>query len=202
MNKNPESNISLLKLSRTCIIQTLLFAEKYGDRIDWEYVSRGLEDVGATGFLADLVEIGNRYLGFTLPQCYKSVCHLETVCPEELLDDMFRRGTFGNGSNADRTAGRIVADTVQKGKSGKTGKNGSESKLKSYFRLLFPSYKTWCAWKPYLADKPWMVAPEWFWRIGRYIRGETSSSNMADLDKSYKIAEERMELLGKYGVLL
>lgn len=46
-----------------------------------------------------------------------------------------------------------------------------------------------------------MVVCEWFWRIGRYIRGETPISNMADLDKSYKIAEERMKLLEKYGVL-
>lgn len=170
------------------MLDILLFAEKYGESIDWEYVDTGLADVGATGFLADLVEIGNRYLGFTLLQRYIP------VCSDELLEDMFRRGTFGNSSNADRTAGRIVADTVQKGK-------GSESKLKSYFRLLFPSWKTWCAWRPYLKDRPWMVVPEWFWRIGRYIRGETSSSNMADLDKSYKIAEERMTLLGKYGVL-
>ncbi|MCD8074213.1 MAG: nucleotidyltransferase family protein [Lachnospiraceae bacterium] len=183
------------------MLDILLFAEKYGERIDWEYVDAGLADVGATGFLADLVEIGDRYLGFTQIQRYNSVCRLETVCPDELLEDMFRRGTFGNSSNADRTAGRIVADTVQKGKSGKTGKNGSESKLKSYFRLLFPSWKTWCAWRPYLKDRPWMVVCEWFWRIGRYIRGETSSSNMTDLDKSYKIAEERMILLGKYGVL-
>lgn len=170
------------------MLDILLFAEKYGKRIDWEYVNRGLEDVGAIGFMADLVEIGNRYMGFDLPQRF------EPVCPDDLLEDMFYRVTFGNSSNADRTAGRMVADTVQKGKSG-------ESRLKSYFRLLFPSWKTWCAWKPYLKDRPWMVVCEWFQRIGRYLKGETSSRNIADLDKSYKIAEERMELLEKYGVL-
>ncbi|MCD8118619.1 MAG: nucleotidyltransferase family protein [Lachnospiraceae bacterium] len=170
------------------MLDILLFAEKYGERIDWEHIEKGLSDVGATGFMTDLVEIGNQYLGFDFLQ------HFEPVCPDELLDDMFSRGTFGNSGSADRTAGRIVADTVQKGK-------GSESRLKSYFRLLFPSWNTWYVRKPYLKDRPWMVVCEWFRRVARYLRGETSSSNLKELDKSYEIAEERMALLGKYGVL-
>lgn len=170
------------------MLDILLFAEKYRERIDWEYVDAGLADVGATGFMADLMEIGNNYLGFSLPQKYTP------VCPDELLDDMFHMGTFGNSSGADRTAGRMVADTVQSGKI-------NDGKMTSYFRLLFPSYKTWCAWKPYLADKPWMVVPEWCRRIGRYMRGETSTSDIRGLDRSYTIAEERMKLLEKYGVL-
>ncbi|MCD8011864.1 MAG: nucleotidyltransferase family protein [Lachnospiraceae bacterium] len=170
------------------MLDILLFAEKYGERINWSYVDKGLTDVGAAGFMADLVEIGNNYLGFSLLQKYIP------VCPDELLDDMFHTGTFGNTNSEDYTAGRIVVDAVQKGKM-----NGG--KMTSYFRLLFPSYKNWCAWKPYLADKPWMVVPEWCWRIGRFIRGETATSDMNGLDKSYKIAEERMKVLEKYGVL-
>ncbi len=170
------------------MLDILLFAEKYGERMDWGYVSRGLADVGATGFLADLLEIGNRYLAFSLPQQGK------ITCPDELLGDMFRMGTFGNTTNIDSTAGRIVADMVQKGKRG-------ENKLVSYIWLLFPSWKTWFAWKPYLKDRPWMVVPEWFCRIGRFFRGETSASDMEDLNESYQIASERAQLLEKYGVL-
>ncbi|MCD8118512.1 MAG: nucleotidyltransferase family protein [Lachnospiraceae bacterium] len=176
------------------MLDILLFAEKYGDRIDWDYIDRGLTDVGANGFLADLMEIGNRYLGFPFPQGDHSMFFGKTVCPDDLLEDMFQMGTFGNTSDADRTAGRIVADTLQKGKH-------RESRLGSYLRLLFPSWRTWCAWRPYLKDRPWMVVCEWFRRVARYLRGETSTSNLKELDKSYGIAEERMALLGKYGVL-
>ncbi len=171
------------------MLDILLFAEQYEKRIDWEYIDRGLADVGATGFLADLVELGNEYLGFSLPQRYVP------VCPADLLHDMFRMGIFGNSTGADRTAGRMVEDTVQEECANKRGKAAS------YFRLLFPSWKTWCAWRPYLKDKPWMVVPEWCSRIGRYLRGETSTSDVKGLDKSYRIAAERIALLKKYGVL-
>lgn len=169
------------------MLDILLFAERYEDRIDWSYVSRGLNDAGAAGFYADLVELGNMYLGFSLAQRYAS------VCPAELLDDMFRMGIFGNSTGVDCTAGRMVADTVQK--------NGKTGRTTTYFRLLFPSWKTWYSWKPYLKDRPWMIVPEWFHRIGSYLRGETSTSDMTGLNKSYQIAEERIELLRKYGVL-
>ncbi|MCD8007050.1 MAG: nucleotidyltransferase family protein [Oscillospiraceae bacterium] len=170
------------------MLDILLFAEKYGERIDWAYVEKGLDDVGASGFMADIFEIGNRYLGFKLIQRY------DPVCPEELLGDMYSVGTFGNGSRTYLAARRIVEDTVQEGK-------GNKSRLGSYFRRLFPAWKSWCAWRPYLKDKPWMVVPEWFKRVGRYLRHETSMGNISEINESYEIAEHRLELLKKYGVI-
>jgi len=171
------------------MLDILLFVEKYEKRIDWAYVSRGMNDIGATGFYADLVELGNRYLAFSLSQKYIP------VCPAELLDDMFQMGIFGNSTGTDRTAGRMVADTVQK------GRKHYNNKIMTYIRLLFPSRKTWYSWQPYLKDKPWMILPEWFRRIGRFMRGESSTRDMSGLDKSYHIAEKRIDLLKKYGVL-
>lgn len=46
------------------MIDILLYAETYYDRIDWHYITEGLEGVGATSFYADLVDLGNKYLGF------------------------------------------------------------------------------------------------------------------------------------------
>ncbi|MCD7847913.1 MAG: nucleotidyltransferase family protein [Oscillospiraceae bacterium] len=170
------------------MLDILLFVEKYGERIDWSYAEKGLIDIGASGFMADLVEIGNHYLGFKLLQRY------QPVCPEELLSDMYSVGIFGNGNKTHLTARRIVEDTVQKGKSNK-------SRLSSYFRRLFPTWKSWCAWRPYLKDRPWMVIPEWFKRVGRYLRHETSMGNLSEINESYEIAEHRLELLKKYNIL-
>lgn len=170
------------------MLDVLLFEEKYGDRIDWVYIDKALNESGASGFLADLISIGNEYLGFHLAQ------KAESVSPQELLDDMFRTGTFGNTTATDRTAERIVSDAVQK-----DGKD--KGKLTSCFRLLFPSWKTWMSWKPYLSDKPWLLPVEWVKRVVRYFRRETSTSNLNEIDKSYEVAKDRLALLKKYGVM-
>jgi len=170
------------------MLDVLLFDEKYGDRIDWEYVNKALDESGASGFLADLVSIGNEYLGFNLTQ------KTELVSPHELLDDMLRAGTFGNTTATDCTAGRIVSDTIQKDGRGK-------NRFTSYMRLIFPSWKTWTSWKPYLSDKPWLLPGEWVKRIVRYLRGETSTSNLNEIDESYEKAVDRLALLKKYGII-
>ncbi|MCD7847483.1 MAG: nucleotidyltransferase family protein [Oscillospiraceae bacterium] len=170
------------------MLDVLLFDEKYGDRIDWEYVNKALDESGASGFMADLLSIGNEYLGFQLAR------NTEPVSPHELLDDMFRAGTFGNTTATDCTAGRIVSDTIQKDRR-------STNKFTSYMRLLFPSWKTWISWKPYLSDKPWLLPVEWIKRVIRYLRGETSTSNLNEIDESYGKAVDRLELLKKYGIV-
>ncbi|MCD8006701.1 MAG: nucleotidyltransferase family protein [Oscillospiraceae bacterium] len=170
------------------MLDVLLFDEKYGDRIDWEYVDKALDELGASGFLADLISIGNEYLGFKLAQ------KTEPVSPYELLDDMFRAGTFGNTTATDCTAGRIVSDTIQKDGRGK-------SRFTSYMRLLFPSWKAWISWKPYLSDKPWLLPAEWVKRMIRFLRGETSTSNLSEIDESYGKAVDRLALLKKYGIV-
>ncbi|MCC8076274.1 MAG: nucleotidyltransferase family protein [Clostridiales bacterium] len=174
------------------MLDILLFAEKYGERIDWAYVDKGLADVGASGFLADLVAIGNFYLGFDLPP------YGDPVCPKALLDDMCHKGTFGNSTNQDRMVGRMLTGTIQNKKADDGVQN---NRLAVYFRTLFPTWKTWISLKPYLKDKPWMVFPEWFWRAGRHLRGETAVGNLKSLNQGYQAAAERMKLLKKYGVL-
>ncbi|MCD8115901.1 MAG: hypothetical protein LUE21_02095, partial [Oscillospiraceae bacterium] len=135
-----------------------------------------------------LMEIGNVYFGFRFPQPCVS------VSPQELLEYMFRTGTFGTATDADRTAGRIVDDTVQ-------AETSSGRKYATYLRLLFPSWKTWTFWKPYLSDRPWMLPVEWCKRMVRFLRGETSSGSLDEIEKSYVLAENRLTLLKKYGVL-
>ncbi|MCD7757631.1 MAG: nucleotidyltransferase family protein [Clostridiales bacterium] len=174
------------------MLDILLFMEKYGEKIDWTYVDKGLADVGASGFLADLAAIGNHYLGFDLPP------YGEPVCPEALLNDMFHKGTFGNSTNQDRMSGRILTDTIQNKKADDEVQN---NRLAIYFRTLFPTWKTWTSLKPYLKDKPWMVFPEWCWRMGRYLCGKTAMGNLKNLNQGYQAAAERMKLLKKYGVL-
>lgn len=172
------------------MLDTLLFAEKHQSNINWDYVMSGLNAVHARGFYNDLVLIGNEYLGFRLPA-------ESEICPDELLADMLCMGTFGNTSEIDITAAKFTQDIIR---SNEFESVGSQKRIRSYIRRVFPRWDSWVIWKPYLKDKPWMVVPEWFWRIGRYLRHETSMGSMEDINASYGIAERRLELLKKYDI--
>lgn len=162
-------------------LDILLFIEKYQKRIDWDYIKKALDDVNATAFATDLIAIGNEYLGFDL-----KIERLGTqISPNELLEDMLRMGTFGNGSQVDVDAHRFVEAAVE-------GKRSN--KVADTFHLIFPSWSQWKGFKPYLVDKPWMLPVEWFKRVGRYLK----KRDKVDFSESRKIADKRIELLKKY----
>lgn len=49
-----------------------LFIQKYSADIDWDYISTSLKENQGESFFADLICIGNRYLGFHITVPYKS----------------------------------------------------------------------------------------------------------------------------------
>ncbi len=172
------------------MLDILLFTEKYYGRIDQEYIQNGLQSVNAVGFYNDLLILGNQYLGFSLP------IYEDGTIPDELMDDMLRMGTFGNSSKNDSTAGRITSMAVEK--ENKKYGNMKHNRLTDMVRLLFPSWQFWVSWKPYLKDKPWMLPVEWMRRMVKYLRRGKPAS---DLMESYRVADRRLELMKKYGVI-
>ncbi|MCD8380513.1 MAG: nucleotidyltransferase family protein [Lachnospiraceae bacterium] len=166
------------------VLDALLYMEKYSDCVDWKDIIRALEDVRATTFAADLIAIGNKYLGFDL-----AIEGLnQPVSPDELLEDMLLRGTFGVSTQIDADVARFTELAVE-------GKRGS--KITDTFYLIFPSWDQWKSFKPYLVDRPWMLPVEWFRRVGRYLRKRKA----VDLSESRRIAERRIELMKRYGVV-
>lgn len=165
-------------------LDILLCMEKYQNQIDWEYIKTALEDVKAVPFTADLIAVGNKYLGFNL-----SIDELSNlISPDELLEDMLRMGTFGVGSQVDADASRFTEAAVE-------GK--SSNKVADTFHLIFPSWNQWKGFKPYLVDKPWMLPVEWCRRVGRYLR----KKDRVNFSESRKVADQRIELMKKYGVI-
>lgn len=164
-------------------MDVLLYMEKYYERIDWSYIWDRLKAVRADSYLADLIAMGNQYLGFGLQQ------EKEVVCPETLVDDMLQTGLFGSVSeNASETARYTQMAIV----------NGGSSKIGAVWHMIFPSWKMWTSWRPYLKEKPWMLPVEWVKRVGRYLR---SGKKVSAMTESYDAASGRIALLKKYGVI-
>ncbi len=171
------------------VCDILLYMEKHHDEIDFGYVCSCLKEIKGESFLADLVFIGNKYLGFSLP------VNGETNCPEELLEDIIESGIYGNHTQARRTSVHMVHSAMaERGPSSKFGKAGL------VFDTVFPPKERLLELCPELERKPWLIFDVYAKRIGRFIsHNKKGKENLAI--ESMKIGQKRIELLKKYKLL-
>lgn len=167
----------------------LLYEEKYGKEINRKFLHKALQDVGAEAFYSDLVHIGNIYLGFCLQAPF------EAKCPEELLEDMLRNGTFGNETQVQRTAASMTTAAVSGKRNGK-----KHRKIATYIYTIFPKRSQMVNEYMELSNKPWLLPICWVKRWCRFLKhNKQNDGNL--VKESMEISVRRMELLKKYDVL-
>ncbi len=156
----------------------LLYYQKYGDKIDMEYILGALVDTNSTYFLSDLIRIGNKYLGFSI----------EPLCEEKdiqiLLEDICQMGTFGNTSAAHIMAEQMTSAAFSGGN--------------TFLSTIFPS-KEWLMKKyPELAEKPYLLPICWVKRWGTFFKKRKDKDTVSD---SIAVSKRRIELLKQYEIL-
>ena len=171
------------------MLDILLYQEYFETEIDLQCVYETLKTFRAESFWNDMIHIGNSYFGFQLRVMQ------ESNCPDELLEDMIRCGTFGNKTLADRAAERTVKFT--------TGNHLKHKKINSLIMLLrtvFPQRSFLLENSPYLKKKPWLLPVAWVQRWWRFIkRNHNCDENLAM--ESMKISKRRIKLLKKYDLV-
>ena len=169
------------------VIDMLLYENEYESQIDWDYIHSALEKTHSQSFFADLVSIGNTYLGFSLPM------HEKECCPDDLLEDLMSNGIFGNDTNAKIMAGTMTSMAVKNSEEGNI-KNGS------IIKSIFPSKNYMLKDNPELNEKPWKLPIAWVQRWGRFIkRNKINGGNLAG--ESMEIGNRRIALLKKYNIV-
>lgn len=166
------------------VLDILMYDKAYGDEIDQDYIRKVLGQIGAKKFFGDLVYIGNRYLGFRLPEMG------ETSCPEELLLDLLDNGIFGNETQAWRTSIHMTEAAVES--------SGTRSRLRLLGRTIFPGRAAMIGMHPELQEKPWLLPVRWVQRWGRFVRHNRENGGKL-AKESMEISRRRIELLRKYG---
>ena len=168
------------------VLDILMYERAYEDKIDWRYIKTALKDTGTEKFFSDVIELGNRYMGFNLTQ-YGPVC-----CPDELLGDLLSNGIFGNDTPEKLMAGSITSVAVDN-----TESTGKSSNL---LKTIFPSQEYMKKRNPELNERPWLlplrVVQRWFTFIEKYKK-----SNGTVASQSVAIGNRRIELLKKYGIV-
>ena len=176
------------------VCDIILFANEYGDAIDWEKVLRQCREIHADLFAAALFAIGEKYLTFDpekahYPKVWQGICVDET----DMLMDLLDSGIYGNANMSRKHSSNMTLDAVA---ADKNGKKAGNTVLKS----LFPSAKKLEGRYPYLKKHPILLPIAWTDRILKYRKETVAGGDNAAAD-SVKIGNQRIELMKKYGII-
>ena len=166
------------------ICDLCLFAERYGETVDWEYVRAACRALGLTQLAAAFFRVGDRRLDIPCPEAFAEY----EVDELPLLQDCLTGGLYGAEDTDRLHSSRITLDAVSAAKEGRA----ERGKLSS----LFPSMKFMEGSFPYLRSKPWLLPMAWGQRIAGYVFDRSLSPA-----RSLQIGRERVELLRKYKII-
>lgn len=166
------------------VLDILLFYEQNESTIDLAYVLGRLERVKAKKFFADLIYLGNRYLGFHFAPFEE--CHFA----EELLDDLMENGVFGNMTQAQQISKVMTSSAVARGNTGSA----------NLFRAIFPGRKYLMAGYPKLVEQPWLLPVYWVKRWAKFVARRIPHKYRLATE-SIEFSNKKLDLLRKYDVL-
>ncbi len=169
-----------------------LFANAYGDGIDWPRLLAQCTEIHAEKFSAVLFHIGEKYLGFSpekacLPPLWTEIAVDETA----LLEDLLSGGVYGAADRNRLHSSTITLNAVA------AQKQGGKAK-RNVLKTVFPSAKALSGRYPYLKKYPFLLPAAWGDRLLKY-RKETAAGNGAA--ESIRIGSQRIELMKQYGIL-
>ena len=176
------------------VCDIILFANEYGDAIDWEKVLRQCREIHADLFAAALFAIGEKYLTFDPEKAhYPKVWQEISVDETDMLMDLLDSGIYGNANMSRKHSSNMTLDAVA---ADKNGKKAGNTVLKS----LFPSAKKLEGRYPYLKKHPILLPIAWTDRILKYRKETVAGGDNAAAD-SVKIGNQRIELMKEYGII-
>lgn len=172
-----------------------LFANAYGNKIDWTRVLELCKEIHADGFTAALFEIGQKYLTFQPDiACYPKLWREIEVDETAMLVDLLSGGVYGNSNMSRKHSSNMTLNAVTAHKKG-------EKPTGNVLRLVFPKAKKLEGRYTYLKKHPYLLPVAWTDRLFKY-RKETSRIENNDAAESIRIGNQRIELLKQYGVIL
>lgn len=176
------------------ICDMVMFANTYGEKIEWNYIMKQLRQIHGDVFWINLVDIGERYLGFSREKAY---FYPETygiqMDSEALLEDIFEAGVFGKSSE-----NRVHSSNITLGAYADSGNSTSNTLLQT----IFPKRKYLTGRYPILQKVPVLLPVMWLHRLFSYgmklLPGQKKTVSVAE---SLNIGNRRIELMKKYQII-
>ena len=176
------------------VCDIVIYANKYGEYIDWLMVYDNCSAINALYFAAAIFKTGEKYLGFDKIKA-KFTEEWESVEVEEelMLIDLLTGGLYGSSDMSRKHSSNITLDAVVSTKKGRKKSN-------SVMLSLFPSKEKLEKRYDYLKNHPYLLPVAWAQRIVKYTK-ETRDMKNNKAAESLRIGSERVELLRKYKII-
>lgn len=166
-----------------------LFAEAYGEEVDWQRVLDNCAAIRGVKFAAAIFRIGEKHLGIPAPAAFRAV----TVDEEPMLTDLLLGGLYGDATLSRKHSSTITLEAVAAEKQGRRSRGG-------LMASAFPSAEKLAGKYPYLKKNPWLLPLAWGQRLWRYSR-ETRTAADSSAAEALKLGRERLALLRQYDIL-
>ena len=175
------------------VCDMVLFANSYGDRIDWKYVQKKCRGLRAERFAAAIFAIGQKYLTFDPEQAhYPGSWRDLKADPEPLLQDLLCGGIYGGANRSRIHSSNITLNAVKADKRGKQG-----GKL---LGTVFPPVNLLVGRFHWLRKKPWLLPVAWGLRILGYLKDAVTRSDSSAAEV-LRTGSQRVELLRQYDII-
>ena len=176
------------------VCDIVLYANEYGNRIDWMQILEHCKAIHTEKFAAALFQIGSKYLVFDPDRAgYPDAWRKIRVDEMPMLEDLLSGGLYGDANMSRKHSSKITLDAVAAQKQGRKAKN-------AIVASVFPSAAKLEGKYPYLKKHPYLVPVAWGSRLWDYAR-ETRHSRSNNASDALRIGNERVELMKVYGIL-
>lgn len=176
------------------VCDIIMFANKYGNQIDWLQILNDCKEINADQFAAALFQIGHKYLIFNPEQAaYPDEWSNIKVNEIPLLLELLSSGLYGDANMSRKHSSNITLGAVAAQKQGRKAKG-------SMISSVFPSVSQLESRYPYLKKHPCFLPIAWCSRIWKYSK-ETKRSKDNNAAQALNIGKERIKLMKEYGIL-
>lgn len=176
------------------VCDIILYANAYGDRIDWTQVFENCRAIHAEQFCAALFRIGEKYLVFDAQKaCICSAWRSMEVDESPMLEDLLCGGLYGDANLSRKHSSTITLDAVAAQKQGKQARG-------RLIASLFPPRKNLEPRFPYLKRSPLLLPVAWIHRIILFGL-ESTRTRDSSAAEALKIGAQRVELMRLYGII-
>lgn len=165
-----------------------LMAETFDGQIDWNYIRQCCDELNLSVFTAALFRIGERHLGFAMPEAFSDL----EVDESALLEDILSGGLYGVVDVDRAHSSTMTLEAVSAAHSNR--------RRKGILHSLFLPLESMKGSYPYLRSYPWLLPAAWAQRIFRYLTRKGRSDPVNPV-RSVQIARERIELLREYRII-
>lgn len=175
------------------VCDIVLFANRYGSRINWNQLLTLCRAIRADKFAAAVFRIGEKYLVFDpdaagFPDAWRKI----RVDEGPMLEDLLAGGLYGDATMSRKHSSNMTLGAAARGRSQKSGT--------AVIGALFPPAQKLKGRYGYLEEQPYLLPVAWADRIVRYGM-ETRKQEDSSAADAVRIGNARIALMKLYGII-